>query len=180
MGGLLEATGKQGLGDAILVPVGGLDKLVTFVALLGSNKLKLAVLHDRASGPHQKLEDLIRQKLIERKRVLDFSMFLDPVPSEADIEDLLPADAYIAAFNQAYARELNGLTLTVAELGSQPRMIERINQWLKAKDITLLKDGGFNHYRVAQAVLPALTAATLKPDELERFERLFSKVGEVL
>lgn len=180
MGALLEATGKQGLGDAILVPVGGLDKLVTFVALLGSNKLKLAVLHDRASGPHQKLEDLIRQKLIERKRVLDFSMFLDPVPSEADIEDLLPADAYIAAFNQAYARELNGLTLTVAELGSQPRMIERINQWLKAKDITLLKDGGFNHYRVAQAVLPALTAATLKPDELERFERLFYKVGEVL
>ncbi|OOW59893.1 hypothetical protein Xlen_20205 [Xanthomonas campestris pv. leeana] len=180
MGALLEAAGKQGLGDAILVPVGGLDKLVTFVALLGSNKLKLVVLHDRASVPHQKLEDLIRQKLIERKRVLDFSMFLDPVPSEADIEDLLPTEAYIAAFNQAYARELNGLTLTVAELGSQPRMIERVNQWLKAKDITLLKDGGFNHYRVAQAVLPALTAATLKPDELERFERLFSKVGEVL
>lgn len=180
MGALLEAAGKQGLGDAILVPVGGLDKLATFVALLGSNKLKLAVLHDRASGPHQKLEDLIRQKLIERKRVLDFSMFLDPVPSEADIEDLLPADAYIAAFNQAYAMELNGLTLTVPELGSQPRIIERINQWLKEKDITLLKDGGFNHYRVAQAVLPALTAATLKPDELERFERLFSKVGEVL
>ncbi|MBV6816248.1 AAA family ATPase [Xanthomonas campestris pv. passiflorae] len=180
MGALLEAAGKQGLGDAILVPVGGLDKLVTFVALLGSNKLKLVVLHDRASVPHQKLEDLIRQKLIERKRVLDFSMFLDPVPSEADIEDLLPTEAYIAAFNQAYARELNGLTLTVAELGSQPRMVERINQWLKAKDITLLKDGGFNHYRVAQAVLPALTAATLKPDELERFGRLFSKVGEVL
>lgn len=180
MGALLEAGGKQGLNDAILVPVGGLDKLATFVALLGSNKLRIVVLHDRAGGPHQKLEDLVRQKLIERKRVLDFSMFLDPVPSEADIEDLLPADAYIAAFNQAYARELNGLMLTGAELGSQPRMIERINQWLKAKGVTLLKDGGFNHYRVAQAVLPALTVATLKPGELERFERLFSKVGEVL
>ena len=59
-------------------------------------------------------------------------------------------------------------------------MIERINHWLKTKNITLLKDGGFNHYRVAQAVLPALTTATLKPDELTRFERLFSKIGEVL
>jgi predicted ATP-dependent endonuclease of OLD family len=180
MGALLEADGKQGLGDAILVPVGGLDKLATFVALLGSNKLKIVVLHDRASSPHQKLEDLVRHKLIERKRVLDFSMFLEPVIAEADIEDLLPTDAYIAAFNQAYAKELNGVTLTVGDLGAQPRIIERINQWLKAKNIALLKDGGFNHYRVAQAVLPALTTAMLKPDELARFERLFSRVGEVL
>lgn len=180
MGALLEAGSKQGLNDAILVPVGGLDKLVTFVALLGSNKLRLVVLHDRAGAPHQKLEDLVRQKLVERKRVLDFSMFLDPVPSEADIEDLLPADAYIAAFNVVYAEELNGLMLKADELGSQPRIIERINQWLKAKGVTLLKDGGFNHYRVAQAVLPTLTPATLKPDEMQRFERLFSKIGEVL
>ncbi len=63
MGALLEAFGKQGLGDAILVPVGGLDKLATFVALLGSNKLRLVVLHDRAVRPHQRLEDLVRQKL---------------------------------------------------------------------------------------------------------------------
>jgi len=59
-------------------------------------------------------------------------------------------------------------------------MIERINHWLKAKGITLLKDGGFNHYRVAQAVLPSLTLSALQSDELARFERLFAKVGEVL
>lgn len=180
MGALLEAGGKQGLGDTTLVPVGGLDKLATFIALLGSNKLKLVVLHDRAGSPHQRLEDLVRQKLIERKRVLDFSMFIDPAPAEADIEDLLPADPYIAAFNQTYAKELNGVTLTAADLGAHPRMIERINHWLKSKNSTLLKDGGFNHYRVAQAVLPALTPEKLKPDELARFERLFSKLCELL
>ena len=180
MGALLETGGKPGLGDAILVPVGGLDKLATFVALLGSNKLKLVVLHDRAGTPHQKLEDLIRQKLIERKRVLDFSMFIEPQPSEADIEDLLPADLYIAAFNTAYAKELKGTALTAAELGAHPRMVERVNQWLKAQGIALLKDGGFNHYRVAQAALPALTAAALKPDELARFERLFDRVTAAL
>lgn len=180
MNALLEANGKQGLGDAILVPVGGLDKLATFVALLGSNKLKLVVLHDRAGAPHQKLEDLVRQKLIERKRVLDFSMFLDPQPSEADIEDLLPADAYIAAFNQTYMKELNGATLVPTDLGTHPRMIERINQWLKARGITLLKDGGFNHYRVAQAILPSLTAEALKPGELAVFEQLFERVSTAL
>jgi predicted ATPase len=179
MGALLEADGKQGLGDAILVPVGGLDKLATFVALLGSNRLKIVVLHDRAGTPHQKLEDLIRQKLIERKRVLDFSMFLDAPANEADIEDLLPADQYIAAFNAAYAKELKGVLLTADELGAHPRMVERINQWLKQKGIALLKDGGFNHYRVAQAILPNLTTA-LKVNDLTRFERLFARIHEAL
>jgi predicted ATPase len=180
MGTLLEASGKQGLGDAILVPVGGLDKLTTFVALLGANKLKLVVLHDRSGAPHQKLEDLIRQKLIERKHVLDFSMFLDPAPSEADIEDLLPADAYVAAFNQTYAKELHGVTLTADELCAQPRIVKRINHWLTSKGVTLLKDGGFNHYRVAQAILPTLTTASLKPEELARFEKIFVRISEVL
>lgn len=180
MGALLEAGGKPGLGDAILVPVGGLVKLATFVALLGSNTLQLVVLHGRPAAPHQKLEDLITQKLIERKRVLNYSMFLDSRPSDAGIEDLLPVDVYIAAFNQAYATELNGVTLTAADLGAQPCIIERINYWLKAKGVRLLKDGGFNHYRVAQAILPALKANEFKPEELERFERLFAKVAEVL
>ncbi|WP_342721712.1 AAA family ATPase [Acidovorax sp. FHTAMBA] len=180
MGAMLEAQGKQGLGDAILVPVGGLDKLATFVALLGSNKLKLIVLHDRAGSPHQKLEDLVRQKLIERKRVLDFSMFIAPPPSEADIEDLLPVDAYVAAFNSAYIKELNGTVLAADDLGPQPRIIERINHWLKSKGITLLKDGGFNHYRVMQAILPALTEASLQQEELLRFEQLFDRVAAAL
>lgn len=180
MGALLEANGKLGLNDAILVPVGGLDKLATFVALLGSNKLKLVVLHDRASTPHQKLEDLIRQRLIERKRVLDFSMFIAPPPPEADIEDMLPVDTYIEAFNMAYAKELNGVRLLAENLGPHPRIVERINIWLKAQGISLLKDGGFNHYRVAQAALPLLTAAKLKPQDLASFERLFTKVAEVL
>jgi len=180
MAALLESDGKQGLGDSILVPVGGLDKLATFVALLGANKLKIAVLHDRASSPHQKLEELVRQKLIERKRVLDFSMFLDPQPSEADIEDLLPIGHYLEAFNTAYKKELNGIKLIQAELGEHPRLVERINIWLKWKGINLLKDGGFNHYRVAQAVLPSLTLPNMDAKELKKFELLFTKISDVL
>jgi predicted ATPase len=180
MSALLESSGKPGLGDAILVPVGGLDKLATFVALLGSNKLRLAVLHDRASSPHQKLEDLVRQKLIERKRVLDFSMFIDPQPSEADIEDLVPQAAYIEAFNAAYTKELKGTTLKAKDLGKEPRIVTRIDKWLAAKGIQLLKDGGFNHYRVAQALLQSLDARSFKPTELQRFERLFARIAEVL
>ena len=180
MSSVMEQAGLEGLADGILVPVGGLDKLATFVALLGSNKLKLAVLHDRAASPHQKLEELVHQKLIERKRVLNFSMFIDPQPSEADLEDLVPINLYADAFNIAYAKELAGNNLDPADLGKHPRTVERINQWLKAKGITLLKDGGFNHYRVAQAILPMLTAANLGADGLAPFEKLFNRINLVV
>jgi len=180
MSALLEQGGKSGLEEGIFVPVGGLDKLATFIALLGANKLKLVVLHDRAGAPHQKLEDLIHQKLIERKRILDFSMFRTPNNQETDLEDLFPEDLYVAAFNAAYTKELKGNTLTVADLTPHPRIIERINQWLKAKGIALLKDGGFNHYRAAQALLPKLTDVSLSAVDLGRFENLFARVNSAL
>lgn len=180
MGALLEASGKLGLEEATLVPIGGLGKLAAFVALVRPDTQKLVVLLNRPAALHQKLEDLTGQKLIERKHILGYSMFLEHGNSEIGIEDLLPADAYIAAFNQTYASELKGLKLTVGELEDQPCIIEAIKHWLKAKGISLLKDGGFNRYRVAQAILPALTPDVLKPEELSRFERLFAKVTEVL
>lgn len=180
MSSLLEQSGKCGLAEGLIVPTGGLDKLVTFVALLGANKLTFVVLHDRARAPHQKLEDLIRQKLIERTRVLDFSLFRTPGGLETDIEDLFPAQLYVDAFNATYAKELKGAVLNVVELGNQPRIVERINQWLRSKGITVLKDGGFNHYRVAQALLPRLTSGALSATDLGQFEQLFARLNSAL
>jgi predicted ATP-dependent endonuclease of OLD family len=180
MSALLESDGKSGLAEGVFVPVGGLDKLATFIALLGASKLQLVVLHDRASAPHQKLESLIHQKLIERKRVLDYSMFRSPENLETDIEDLFPEALYVEAFKAAHKKELQGATLAVADLGPGPRILERINQWLKGKGIMLLKDGGFNHYRVAQALLPKLTKTSLSQPALESFEKLFTRVNTLL
>jgi hypothetical protein len=138
------------------------------------------VLHDRASAPHQKLEDLIRNKLIERKRVLDFSMFRDPGEQEADIEDLFPPELYIAAFNAAYAKELGRSRAALNELPKRSRIVERINQWLVAKELVLLKDGGFNHYRVARALAPMLNEKVVTADLAKRFDALFERVHAAL
>jgi hypothetical protein len=61
--------------DVTIVPVGGLDKVVTFVALLGANGLKLAVLHDyprrtrtEIDGP-RKTEDDFTKSAVERLTV---------------------------------------------------------------------------------------------------------------
>jgi len=180
MSALLESAGRTGLAEGVFCPTGGLDKLATFIALLGASKLKLVVLHDRSSAPHQGLENLIHQKLTERKRVLDFSMFRTPGNQETDVEDLFPEALYIDAFNAAYCNELKGTTLSLSDLGQHPRTIERINRWLKDKGITLLKDGGFNHYRVAQALLPRLTQVSLSAADLDRFEKLFVRLNGAL
>lgn len=180
MSTLLEAEGKGLVADAVLVPVGGLDKLSAFISLLGSSKLNLVVLHDRASTPHQKLEDLISQKLIPKKRVLDYSMFLDTTVNEADLEDLLPLALYVDAFNTAYSGELKNILLKVEDLGRHPRLVERINIWLKSKKIVLRKDGGYNHYLVAQSILPKLIAINLNQEDQKPFELLFKRVNSTL
>lgn len=180
MCGVLEEIGRTALEEGIFVPVGGLDKLATFVALLGANELKLVVLHDRGSAPHRKLEELIHSKLIDQKRVLDYSMFREPRDLETDVEDLFPQQQYLAAFNEVYAQQLGELVLESNALPQHPRIVQRINKWLEEKGKALLKDGGFNHYRVARALLPRLTRDAFSPGQLERFEALFVKINEML
>jgi hypothetical protein len=177
---LLEQQGKSGLDEGILVPVGGLDKLATFIALLGANKLKIVVLHDKAGASNQGVENMVRQKLIEKKNVLDYAMFRTPTNSESDVEDLFPPALYIDSFNSVYARELKGVTLTSADLVAHPRIVEGINLWLKDKGIVLRGGGGFNHYRVAQALLPRLTVASLGPSDLQCFATLFQRLNNAL
>src|SRR5439155_1765275 len=101
-------------------------------------------------------------------------------PLQAALGYSVAQSLYVDAFNRAYSKELKGTPLTVADLGSHPRIVERINQWLAVKNIPLLKDGGFNHYRVAQALLPCLNATTLAPEDLKRFEDLFARVNSAL
>ena len=107
-------------------------------------------------------------------------MFRKPDNLETDIEDLFRVGLYVDAFNKAYVNELKGTMLTVADLGNQARIVERINQWLKMKGIALLTSDGFNHYRVAQALLPMLTPGALTPADIEPFETLFSRLNALL
>ena len=62
----------------------------------------------------------------------------------------------------------------------QPWIIDRINRWLEAKKITLLHDGGFNHYRVMVAAIPLLTKKAVAGDTIASFEALFEKINSAL
>jgi hypothetical protein len=111
---------------------------------------------------------------------MDYSLFRTPDNQETDIEDLFPEALYVQAFKITYSKELKGTTLAVSDLPQHPRIVERVNKWLESKKISLLKDGGFNHYRVAQSLIALLLPKALAEEDYKRFGALFSRVNGAL
>lgn len=181
----LEASGQEGLRDDItIVPAGGLDKVATFVALLGANGLKLAVFHDYRGAPEQRLVDLVKDKLISDKAILTASHYRDVsklgiAGPPADTEDLLSTDEYLEYFNQAFAKALPKGEIKQASLPKGDRIVDRIERHLASKGIQMRPSGGFNHYLVALE-LSRNPPTTFESNTLTRFEALFKKVNQLL
>ena len=181
---MLEKTGRVYLrSDIRIAPTGGLDKVVTFVALLGANKLKLVVLHDYRGAPEQKLMDLVRERMISNKAVLNPSQFRDPAHfgkngPPADLEDLFPIATYLEYFNATFAKSLPK-PVDNASLPPGDRIIDRLNRYLEANGIKLRPSGGFNHYLVALEFASKPPAA-LDDATLGKFEELFRTVNALL
>ncbi|RKH19844.1 hypothetical protein D7X74_05690 [Corallococcus sp. CA047B] len=185
MSSVLEAQGRIGLReDVTIVPAGGLDKVITFVALLGASGLKLAVLHDYQGRPEQKLEDLVRQKLVAPKALLDASQFRE-VSSvgkrgrPTDIEDLLSPSLYLDYFNKAFEKQLDGRRIAEIDLPPGDRILHRIERYLADADIKLRPNGGFNHYSVA-AALAGAPPLLVDSETAARFEELFRTINGLL
>ncbi|WP_322924066.1 AAA family ATPase [Paenibacillus campi] len=188
---LLESKGKEFLNPEItIIPVGGLDKLATFVALLGGNDLKLAVLHDYNSKPDAHLESLIHRKLINQKYVTHYGMYRDGHSitkkddqyMNSDVEDMFSVKTYLQIFNTAYKKELKEVEIKESDLPlNSQRVVERINNFLMSNDIKLRKSGGYNHYLIAnQLASKPLPISKVDTKTLNAFENLFKKVNELL
>lgn len=187
----LEKQGRTGLReDVTIVPAGGLDKVATFIALLGANQLELAVLHDWASRPDPRLDTLVRDRLIKDKLVLNYGLFRNagggktaakgiPAPAPAtDVEDLLSPAFYLRLFNATFATGLGGREVNLADLPPGDRIVERITRYLGDTGIQLRPSGGVNHYAVANQ-LASSPSRTVEKDTLTRFEELFKKVNSL-
>jgi hypothetical protein len=184
----LDAADRTGLRDDVtIVPVGGLDKVATFVALLGANELELAVLHDHAGKPDARLESVVREKLVREKQVLNYGAFRDgKKPSgkaggavtlpATDVEDLISPDLYLKLFNGAFKDNLRGQVIAESDLSAGDRIVDRINRYLASKKILVRPSGGFNHYAVAN-YLAGNPPKRIDAATLTRFEALFSTVN---
>ncbi len=162
-----------------LTPVGGSDKVQTFVSLLGAQKLNVATLIDIQKSDAQKIENLYKKKLLKKKQVLTFADFTGT--KEADIEDMFALDLYLELVNGAYANDLSNGPITAAALTSHhPRILIRLGEYFNQHP---LKAGAsFNHFAPARYL--AQQVATLGPKidgaTLDRFEAAFKAVNALL
>lgn len=181
---LLEKVGRVGLHEDItIVPVGGLDNVVTFLALLSANDLKIAVLHDYNGHSCQKLENLVNEKIINPKFVLNASQFrnlsqLGKEEKSSDTEDLFEPELYLDYFNRTFLSQLEE-PIKEADLLNQERIVNRIEIYLRDKKIKLRPSGGFNHYSVA-SFFASNPPKSLDENTMKRFEELFKSVNKIV
>ena len=173
---LLQSKSEAGLSEEwVITPVGGSDKVPTFVALIGAQKhLNVAVLIDFQKKDKQSIDNLYKKKLLGKKSVLTFADFT--TGDEADIEDMFNVGFYLKLVNGEY-----GASITVSDLeeGSS-RILQKIERFLESNPLP----GGakFNHYRPARYFaenISSLKAELTKP-QLDRFRKAFSTLNELL
>lgn len=149
-----------------IVPVGGIDLIPTFVALLGTH-LNVTVIIDSQKLGHQKLSRLASKGYLSEKRIITIGEILKR--KYADVEDLFSPSDYLRIFNKAFSDniELNNLT------GTDP-IVARISRHKNIEN--------FDHGRPADLflrkrdeILPNLSEETLN-----NFEKLFERINETL
>jgi hypothetical protein len=178
--GALSVLGRTTLDPRwTITPVGGADKVPTFVALIGAQKnLRVATLVDFQTKDKQMLDNLFKKKLLEKSHVRTFADFTKT--NEADIEDMFDVDFYLRLVNEEYATALSSGKIAAKDLTSQhPRVLVRLEEYFKAHP---LKAGTFNHYRPARyfSENAATLTKVLSADTLTRFEDAFKALNALL
>jgi energy-coupling factor transporter ATP-binding protein EcfA2 len=159
-----------------ITPVGGADKVPTFVALIGAQtNLNVATLIDIQKEHAQTIQDLYKRKLLKKTHVLTFADFTGA--KEADIEDMLGDQYYLDLVNAEYAGSLTK-KLALKDLPARPRIITRIESYLATNP--LKKDTTFNHYRPARYFTEHAATLALPADALDRFDEAFTALNALL
>jgi predicted ATP-dependent endonuclease of OLD family len=178
--GVLESIRRIGLDHRwTITPVGGSEKVPTFVALLGAQSgLNVATLIDIQKKAKQTIENLYKKKLLKKKNVLTYADFVET--AEADVEDMFTPSLYISFINAEYSAQMNS-AIDESQLNNRlPRIVLRLEEYFKNNP---LKDGlTFNHYRPARYFAERIRDIKQSiPDiVLKRFEDAFKALNSLL
>ena len=180
MSALLSSLGRESLSEKwTITPVGGAEKVPTFVALLGAQQgLKIATLLDIQKKDQQTIENLYKRKLLKKQNVFTFADFTSA--KEADIEDMFGDTFYLELVNGEYGAHLAKPVTSSMLKSKAPRIIVRLEQHFDKNPL----QGGvrFNHYRPARYLVDNLAQLEKSvPDEVkDRFEEAFKALNALL
>ena len=175
MSALLQRRGYSGLNSEwIVTPVGGSDKIPTFVSLIGAQgRMNVAVLMDIQNRDRQKIENLYKKKLLKKRKIITYANYVED--DEADIEDMFDERFYIKLVNQEYK-----FSISLSDFRkSCPRILRRIDEYFKRH---LPNTVGFNHYRPARYFSDNITSLEKEicEDTLCRFQKVFDSLNALL
>lgn len=163
---ILEAHGREGLNsEVMIVPVGGADKVATFISLLRGNKLELVCLLDTFTdqSARSRLNNMVAKQIIKENNIL---FYHDVIQSDhADIEDLFLKSDYVDLYNKTFDVEIDSTTLTDGSILEQLRALNN--------------GESFNHYRPANYLAKNIQSITLSNESLDNFEKLFKLINKL-
>lgn len=178
--GILDRKGKTTLSEEwTITPVGGSDKVPTFVALLGSqSNLNIATLIDFQKKDEQKISNLFKKKLLDKKKVFTFADFV--TGDEADIEDVFDFDFYVELLNLEYKKDLSKKIKAADIKSMHPRAIVKIESYFEENPMKGSKK--FSHYRPARYFAENVDPleSKLSEDCINRFESIFEKLNGLI
>ena len=172
----LEAAGEPGLDRRwTITPVGGVDKMSTFVRLFAANQLNTCVLLDIAGNRKARVEKLVDSGDLLAEQVVRLSDFVKA--GMADIEDLFDPGFYVQLV-QGAGKQLNiaqmALVTKEALTDPDPRIVRKIDALLKTLDQPRLDHLPAARYFESHQVellgkIPKATSA--------RFGKLFERIN---
>ena len=166
--GILQENNRNGLKtDITIVPVGGADKVATFVSLLRGNELDMVCLLDTFTdqSAKQRLDNLIAQHIIKDKKIIFYHDIIET--SHTDVEDLFSISDYLLLYNGAFSKTLN-----TSDIDSSKSLLAQLKRKNSGKD--------FNHYAPANFFAKNIANITLDNNTLDNFEKLFEKLNKLI
>ena len=176
---LLERADKNGLNEQwALTPVGGIDQVSTFLALIGTQRhMNLAVLVDYQKKDQHAIQDLCKQTLLKQSQIFTFTQFTGT--GEADIEDMFDPEFYLELVNGEYRNELIK-RIFQGDLPQHPRIVGRLELYFQRTPLrNSLK---FNRYRPARYFVEHASelAPKMSTRSQERFQTVFNALNRIL
>lgn len=177
---VLDEQGREGLNSKwTITPVGGANKVPTFIALIGAQKgIMVATLIDIQKRDLPMIENLYKRKLLKKQNVLTYGDFTGT--PEADIEDMFGPEFYLVLVNDEYVSALENQITEDMLTSRAPRILIRLEEYFK--NSPLKKGGKFSHYRPARFFFEKITdlKTNIPPETLNRFETAFKTLNSLL
>jgi predicted ATP-dependent endonuclease of OLD family len=163
----------------VITPTGGIDKIGSFIALFGGNKLHIAVLTDYHSGDRAKIKTLRGSDILRAGHVFSADLFTGT--AEADVEDILGRDLYLNLVTACYSLSKKDRFGATKPAGASDLVAREAAEHMLTVSASVRQ---FDHY--APAAFLVAHWAELKDDlpgvddAMARFEEFFKQANAVL